>query len=1289
LYKFFSVSAIILTTAIGALAGPAGVSTIAITETSCRIGAGFSADLKSLAQVTTLDSQTVYARALTVVIPWGGKAILGAVEGTDPATITSSAFIASNHAIDPPLVRISNPFAVRGRTLVTMTIFPVRGNTIFRSVNIELIFSGGVRPGTEATSPDPWFDHLLEATAVNFDQGRDWKAPQAEKASLGMPQAAGPFSSGAEFVKIIVRQTGVYRVTGAMLAASGVSLANLTSDSIRVFNGGGLQNEFFNNRPRPDFTEIAIIVNDGGDGRFDAGDEILFFGEGLNRWVCAPDAQPRYVTHHYALDNVYWLAIGGNFPGAPDRMPTIDGTVTGAYDTLLTTGRRYVHVEQDSLLSKATDGHTYDYYEWYWTSSPTVTLYAPAPGAIGATNDSVAISALTSYDPFNGYVSGKVNNVPINWSCSPVGCRGVTSSLTAGLNRFDLTLTPQNPGSVPSYFNWLELQYASNLTPDADMLDVMLTNLSARAQVSITDQFSATPLILALEDSRQPSRLINAQRATGTVTFETSIISAGPNRLYLVTPAQYKSPVSISKVAPLDLRADLGQTDLLVLTSPQFVPALGEYTAYRLAPGRRSRIVSIGDIMDNFSWGVYDPTAIRDFLKYAYANFASPAPSAVLFVGDGNYDYLNHLGTDVPNYAPSYNMPYSFDPRGGDDNYVYFGNFGLLDSDTSYLFDRGFDLMTARWPVKSGAEIQAIMGKIKQYESADNLAGWRKNVVIVADDEYSGAGIDREIDHVLQAKTLEYQHLPRLYHRNRIYLWDYPTVNREKPAANAAIVEAFNNGALVVDYIGHGNPDVWAHEHVLQRTSDLPRMTNRDKLPLVYAASCDIGFFDDPRREAMGEDFLAMPNGGAIAVISAARLVFSSDNAQLNRAVYDQLFQSDSLTINEALFAAKLVRQYFGGVPIQKPNDRAYIYFGDPYLRLGTPRLSVAFDLAPDSLTPLAVTHMSGRIVDRSSATVNRPGTLYVDVYDSDRPKVHRLAADPDITVDYLMGGPRLFHGSTSITAGRFALDFVTPLDVNFGGKSARIEVYAVVDSLDALGVVDSLAVRDSAVVTTDSIGPAISLSVSGRSSFVSGDHVMPSDQLNVQISDPSGVNLASSLGHGIMLEIDNQPENMVNLSDAFAYSPDSYTTGSTSYSFSRLSPGEHALKIKAWDNANNYSVMTLQVKVTTGENLAINNLLNYPNPMSGWTQFYFELTGSADRLTLEIFTLSGRKIKSMDQIDLPADNYPNDAVSVGWDGRDAVGDRVATGVYIYKATAVPRSGGGPVEAFGKVVVIN
>lgn len=1258
---------------------------VSSTESSTQFTVSFTPDLAQLVTRQTGDSQLVLARIVTVVVPPTGNVTLANVSGSDPVPVESPSFASNTVGADVPLVSISEPFKIRGRRLVNVTVCPVRASSIFRAVSFQLRFDGSV--SREATpADDPWFDGLLKKITPNSVQAERWREARPLSSALSGSAAPGPFSSGAAFVKMTVRDNGIYRITGAMLQAAGVALGNLATDSIRVFNGGGLQNDFLNSRPRPQFSEIALSISDGGDGRFDLADQLLFFGEGLNRWTYAPSADPTFVSHHFAADNVYWLAVGGNFAGAPSRMATVDGSVTGVYDFQVSQGQRYVHVEQDSTLALDITGHQLDYYEWFWSASPTVRLFVPTPGVVPSTVSTLALSARTSFGSPYGYVTTRVNGVTASTNCGPSGCTGTTGALTTGLNQIDLNLSPLNPGYAPSYFDWIEFGHTSVLEPANDNLDATLETPTGRGQVVVNDQFSAVPEILNLDNPLAPARVVNSQRSGGKVTFETGLVAGGPNRLFLATPAQYKAPSSMARVTPTDLHADLSAADLIIITTPQFVSALDEYVDYRAASGRISRIITVSDIMDNFSWGVYDPTAIRDFLKYAYENWNQPAPSAVLFVGDGNYDYLNRLGTNVPNYVPSYNMPISFDPRGGDDNYVYFGNYGNLDSDTSYATDRGFDMMTARWPVKTNSEIRTITAKIKEYESGSSLASWRKNVVIVADDEYGAS--DNEIFHVTDAIALEQSSLPRSLHRNRIYLWDYPLVNGDRPAVNDAIVSTLNDGALLVDYIGHGNPDVWAHEHVLRRSSDLARMTNRNRLPLVYAASCAIGFFDDPRREAMGEDFLAMSSGGAIGVISAARLVYSSPNAVLNREVFSRMLYGQGLTINESLFAAKVARQYAS--PFQSANDRSYVYFGDPFLHLGMPQMSMVLDQRPDSLTPLGVQTVAGQVVDESDALVARNGLIYVDVYDSDRPKTHRLASNSDIAVDYVLGGPSIYHGSATVTGGRFSFQFVTPLDVNFGGTGARVEIYAVLDSsIDAIGLVDSLAVRNTAAPTTDSSGPVISYQVRGRSNFISGDHVTRSEQLEIRISDPSGINLTAGLGHGITIEVDNQPDQMRNLSATFAFDQNSYTSGSTAFSLASLEPGEHTLKIKAWDNANNYATASLSVTVTASESMAIHNLLNYPNPMAGSTTFYFELTNPADRFTLEIFTLSGRKIQSMERIHLSADNYPNEAVSIGWDGRDIVGDRVATGVYIYKATAVPQSGGQPVESFGKVVLVN
>jgi flagellar hook assembly protein FlgD len=104
---------------------------------------------------------------------------------------------------------------------------------------------------------------------------------------------------------------------------------------------------------------------------------------------------------------------------------------------------------------------------------------------------------------------------------------------------------------------------------------------------------------------------------------------------------------------------------------------------------------------------------------------------------------------------------------------------------------------------------------------------------------------------------------------------------------------------------------------------------------------------------------------------------------------------------------------------------------------------------------------------------------------------------------------------------------------------------------------------------------------------------------------------------------------------------------------------------------------------------LKVQNLVNYPNPFKDDTQFTFELTQSAEA-EIKIYTVAGRLIRTLRPGILPA-GYNQ----VYWDGKDADGDGLANGVYLYKITAKaakPGSSGTASEItakeFGRLVVM-
>jgi hypothetical protein len=1263
-------------------------SLVSSSAQGCEFVVRFSPAFAELEPRFVDDSSATLSQAFFVAIPPGSRAEITIVEPSKAVSIDPSVLLNGRTLVSAPPVHLGNAVSVRGRELLPVIVCPVQGGTAYGEIRIGLSFRGGRTSGLSGPQ-DPFFERVVGRNLVNSAIARSLPTG-ASLTSSAVSQPAG-FSRSSTWLELPVTSSGLHYVTGLQLRSAG--LTSLASSEIRIFNGGGLPLPVDNNVPRPEFREVAVLIQDGGDGNIDDQDRIYFFGEAANRWVYSAVTLPIFTNNIYDSENVYWLAVGGTFGGAPARMQTIDES-TPSPDTVITEFDSYVRVEQDNLLLRGSDGHIDSYYLWYWSDETSVTAFVPTYGAVPGDSARLKVTARTSgVSNTQGYVDLTVNGSrPLDRSRNTFSCTYVSYDLMSGLNEFAMALTPlvaSASGYTPPYLNNIELIYRRQLSADNGSLDVRLTQFDAAARLQFSDEFTTNPLVLDISNPISPAIMSSVRRVGGALEADVFTENGSVNRYYATSFSVARPVEDVRTVSPVDLGLLPQQADLIVVTAERFVSDLDEYVAYRQARGITTAVVTVEDIMDNFSYGLTDPTAIRDFLKYAYETWPQPAPHAALLVGDANYDYRDVLNTGRPNYVPSYihSRNTASDPTYSDDNYVYFGDYGVYDADTSFIIpDRGFDMMISRWPVSQRSELATIVSKIRQYEANETLGAWRNRVTYVADDEHGTFINIAEPFHTWDSEKLDTLYTPRHFQRRKVYMIDFPFVNTEKPAVNNAIVDAVNDGTLLINYVGHGNPDVWAHEHVFTRQTDLPRLSNTSELSMVIAASCAIGFFDDPLREGMGEDLLAMPSGGAVAVIAATRLVYALENALFNRKLYEVLFGDPDLSMCEAMYMTKLLRQYGSlSIPYLKiSNDRAFAFLGGPFVKLGQPRRHIEVEAAPDSLKALTRSDVSGRVVNAALQTLASDGILHIAVVDSDRQRSHQLEIGSGSDIEFKIPGPIVYQGTAPIVAGEFAFSFVTPLDIGFGGNSARIELYAVLDTTDAAGLVDSLPVSGTVAATTDSAGPQITMAVAGRDNFVDGGAVGISDRLEVTISDSSGINLSSELGHGITIEIDGDPGSVTNVTDLFAYDPNDYTTGILAYALSDLLTGRHSIKVKAWDNANNSATASVSLDVVSSAALAIRELLNYPNPMADETTFYFDLTQDVVRFSLEIFTLAGRKVQSIARSNLPIGSH-----RIGWNGRDADGDRLATGVYIYKASAIPVAGGESVESFGKVVVVN
>jgi hypothetical protein len=128
-----------------------------------------------------------------------------------------------------------------------------------------------------------------------------------------------------------------------------------------------------------------------------------------------------------------------------------------------------------------------------------------------------------------------------------------------------------------------------------------------------------------------------------------------------------------------------------------------------------------------------------------------------------------------------------------------------------------------------------------------------------------------------------------------------------------------------------------------------------------------------------------------------------------------------------------------------------------------------------------------------------------------------------------------------------------------------------------------------------------------------------------------------------------------------------------------RLTGGRHVIEFFVRDASSNPTYYRAEVQVDTDFHLR--DVMNYPNPFREGTEFTYYLTQPADEVTVKIFTLSGRQIATFDHAPTAAGFN-----RVAWNGRDADGDVLANGVYLYKLIA--KSGERRLEEIQKCVVM-
>ena len=500
-----------------------------------------------------------------------------------------------------------------------------------------------------------------------------------------------------------------------------------------------------------------------------------------------------------------------------------------------------------------------------------------------------------------------------------------------------------------------------------------------------------------------------------------------------------------------------------------------------------------------------------------------------------------------------------------------------------------------------------------------------------------------------------------------------PSGNRY-PLATQEMTNTVRNGTLIWNYNGHGGNRRLAEEVILDQQL-INGFKNQDKLPLFIVATCDFAPYDNPLVASIGEDLLLREKSGAIALMSTSRLVFASSNRELNKVYLDIALQPDASGRYRSLGeASREAKNYAYRVLGDQINNRKFTLLGDPALTLAFPENRIAItavnDREPgaDTLRALDKVRIRGEVTDIHGEKLSGfNGTIYPVIYD--KPAMSgTIGNDPSsIAVQYPEQRNRLYRGKAAVQGGEFSLEFIVPRDIRYAYGPGKMQFYAEDGHTDARGM-QEVIIGGSGDSTTDTEGPQVQVFLNDEQ-FISGGITNEQPILLVKLRDSSGINISGiGLGHDLVAILDNNPDQQFILNEYYEADENDFTRGVVRYQLPSLEPGIHNLTIKAWDVANNAGSANLDFRIVEDENIVLKNVLNYPNPFTTRTSFWFDHNRAGDNLTIhiQVFTVTGKLVKTLHQTIFASGNRSNE---VFWDGRDDFGQKLARGVYVYTLT--------------------
>jgi len=714
-------------------------------------------------------------------------------------------------------------------------------------------------------------DHLYEQTVINGKTSINWKILNKTKSYLTWEPSG---------IRLGLKEGGVYRVSSSYLSASGI-VFNPPVESISLLYRG---------------KAVPIWVHDlNDDGIFNSTDYFIFY---------SPPVKSDYDTLTY-----YWLKEGVGAGYIELSMDTTSAHfITDYMDSF--------YVDRDSIFSRCAGEFLYKLDTMFTFQFSDTFMMPEYPCSIKVR----LFNPSSNFETLSIYVDENI----------------VYTGLVSGNNFTYLRLeNPLSPSSIVkivtseySYLDRFSIAYRRKLEYSGDYF-VFRADTRGKKHFVIHGCPYPDPVILRIDGYRiQPS--VDEDSSGYTVSFADTIIQ--PSSYVVYTPGTEKKPVQVIQVDDTGTFENLEDSDILVITHPNFLLQAEEYRRLKEQDSLSVSIYTTDEIYNAFNYGEKSPYAIKSFLKYLFENTSTP-PSYLFFLGKGSYDPQNILGS-ASDLVPVilHNTPE-----------------GYFASDYLYAFvndDHYPDIIVGRLPCLTPSEAEGYLNKLRYGRSTSEPF---ENVLFFGAD-YALPGADVESNKLIKSIVPSGYRIVREYSREGTSIWE-------------EVINAVNSGVSIFNFHGHGSEeDLGAGRYF--RVYDIPRLNNYGKLSFMMAFTCANGVMDVPGFRSIGELSVVFPGVGMIGSIGPSGFTYFDENLACDRYYLNSLLKNGISRLGDVTYSYNFTHP-------NSYNSYVYLLIGDPAYEIFIPSdtLNLSGYMHGDSVTV--------------SASVSGEGICYFTLEDS------------------------------------------------------------------------------------------------------------------------------------------------------------------------------------------------------------------------------------------------------------------------------------------------------------------